>query len=62
MGSIEDGFERIGHLRSASLAGGDAAARHPVQASAGFLAQLDDLPDLVSAPFGFPESHGMLER
>jgi hydrogenase maturation protein HypF len=62
VGSIEDGFERIGHLRSASLAGGDAAARHPVQASAGFLAQLDDLPDLVGAPFEFPDRYAHAVR
>ena len=33
------GFERVAHLRPAALAGGDAAARHPVQAAAGFLDQ-----------------------
>lgn len=52
-GSMKTGFERVAHLRPAALAGGDAAAQHPVQASAGFLAQLDDLPDLTSAPFHF---------
>ncbi len=53
VGSVNTGFERIAHLRSASLPGGDAAAQYPVQASAGFLAQLDSLPDLSAAPFGF---------
>jgi len=53
-GSIAGGFTRVAHLRQAMLAGGDAAARHPVQAAAGFLAQLDGLPDLKQAPFGFP--------
>jgi hydrogenase maturation protein HypF len=52
-GSINIGFERVAHLRSAALAGGDAAAQYPVQAAAGFLAQLDDLPDLTTAPFEF---------
>jgi hydrogenase maturation protein HypF len=54
VGSVKAGFERVGHLRSASLAGGDAAAQYPVQAAAGFLAQLDDLPDLMATPFDFP--------
>src|ERR1700684_3345727 len=57
VGSISDGFERVAHLRRALLAGGDAAAHHPVQAAAGFLVQLDDLPDVTSAPFNFPERY-----
>jgi hydrogenase maturation protein HypF len=57
VGSVATGFERVAHLRSASLPGGDAAAQYPVQAAAGFLAQLDGLPDLMQAPFGFPERY-----
>lgn len=53
-GSLCGGFARVAHLRRALLAGGDAAAHHPVQAAAGFLTQLDDLPDVMSAPFNFP--------
>jgi hydrogenase maturation protein HypF len=56
-GSVRAGFERVAHLRPAALAGGDAAARHPVQAAAGFLAQVDGLPDLTAAPFHFPERY-----
>ena len=56
-GSICQGFERVAHLRPAKLAGGDAAARHPVQAAAGFLAQAADLPDLSAAPFSFSERY-----
>ena len=41
----------------ASLAGGDAAAQHPVQAAAGFLAQIDGLPDLTAPTFRFPERY-----
>ncbi|MGA9039254.1 MAG: carbamoyltransferase HypF [Terriglobales bacterium] len=54
VGSVQDGFERVAHLRRAVLAGGDAAAHHPVQAAAGFLTQVDGLPDMLSAPFDFP--------
>jgi hydrogenase maturation protein HypF len=53
-GSLLAGFERVGHLRGAELPGGDAAAGHPVQAAAGFLAGLDGLPDLTAPPFLFP--------
>ena len=62
VGSVREGFERVAHLRSASLPGGDAAAQYPVQAAAGFLAQIDGLPDLTSPPFGFPvRYHSALE-
>jgi len=56
-GSLRAGFERVAHLRRASLAGGDAAAQHPVQAAAGFLAQIEDLPDLGASPFNFPSRY-----
>lgn len=54
VGSVQDGFSRAAHLRPAALAGGDAAAHFPVQAAAGFLAQVDGLPDVFAAPFSFP--------
>ncbi len=57
VGSIKDGFDRVGHLRGASLPGGDAAAQYPVQAAAGFLAQVEGLPDLASPPFCFPKRY-----
>jgi hydrogenase maturation protein HypF len=57
VGSVLEGFDRVAHLRRAALAGGDAAAHFPVQAAAGFLAQVDDLPNLFDAPFFFPERY-----
>lgn len=56
-GSVRTGFARVAHLRPAVLPGGDAAAQHPVQAAAGFLAFIDRLPDLTAAPFSFPERY-----
>src|SRR5271168_2136522 len=57
VGSIKHGFERMAHLRNTVLPGGDAAAQFPVQASAGFLSQLENLPDMTKAPFNFPERY-----
>jgi hydrogenase maturation protein HypF len=57
VGSVSSGFERVAHVRQAALVGGDQAARHPVQAAAGFLAQVDGLPDLESEPFRFPKRY-----
>lgn len=56
-GSLHDGLDRVDHLRPAWLAGGDAAARWPVQAAAGFLAEIDGLPDVTAPPFGFPDRY-----
>ncbi len=56
-GSVTQGFERVAHLRQSSLAGGDAAAEYPVQAAAGFLTQVDNLPDLAAPPFNFPSRY-----
>lgn len=57
IGSVASGFDRVAHLRRAVLPGGDAAAQYPLQAAAGFLAQIDDLPDLAAAPFLFGERY-----
>ncbi|HMK30566.1 MAG TPA: carbamoyltransferase HypF [Terriglobales bacterium] len=57
VGSIREGFERVAHLRPAALPGGDRAALYPVQAAAGFLGQIDQLPSLHQAPFHFPSPY-----
>jgi hydrogenase maturation protein HypF len=66
-GSVSEGFTRVAHLRSAALAGGDAAAHYPVQAAAGFLAQIDGLSNadrdradslnVLEGPFSFPDRY-----
>jgi hydrogenase maturation protein HypF len=53
VGSLARGFARVAHLRQASLPGGDSAAQFPVQCAAGFLAQIDNLPELTQPPFHF---------
>jgi hydrogenase maturation protein HypF len=53
VGSVREGFDRVAHLRPAALPGGDRAAQFPVQAAAGFLAQLEAVPELMAAPFDF---------
>ncbi len=57
VGSVQEGFTRVAHLRRAALAGGDAAAHYPVQAAAGFLTQVDGLPDVLVEPFAFSERY-----
>ncbi|MBC5816629.1 MAG: Sua5/YciO/YrdC/YwlC family protein, partial [Candidatus Eremiobacteraeota bacterium] len=61
-GTLRSGLRRTMHLREASLPGGDAAARYPVQCAAGFLAQLDALPDMQAAPFHFPGRYFHAQR
>ena len=56
VGSLKEGFKRVGHLDYAKLVGGDAAAKYPVQAAAGFLADMDT-PDLTKPPFNFPDRY-----
>jgi hydrogenase maturation protein HypF len=57
VGSVHQGFTRVAHLRQAALVGGDAAAHFPVQASAGFLTEVDNLPDMLAEPFAFPDRY-----
>lgn len=55
VGSLEEGLARCGHLRPALLPGGDAAAKVPLQALAGFLADRPDRAAEVGRRLGFPE-------
>ena len=63
-GSVIEGFDRVGHLRSVRMPGGDAAARYPVQSAAGFLGdpEFGSDPDLTSAPFNFPHRYSIARR
>ncbi len=64
-GSVVLGFERVGSLSEVMMPGGDAAARHPVQAAAAFLGAFD-AGVLESEPFGFParfrQARGMVAK
>lgn len=62
VGSVATGFEHAGGLRRAVLAGGDAAARFPMQAAAGYLYQLPERVDLTAPPFGFPARYTQARR
>lgn len=68
-GSVTDGLQRVAHLRPALLPGGDAAARFPVQAAAGFIYACDNdgfIDALRKPPFDFPTRYNaalqLLER
>jgi hydrogenase maturation protein HypF len=55
VGSAVKGLERCGHLRYAMLPGGDAAARVPLQALAGFFVDEPDLAINVGKCLSLPE-------
>lgn len=57
VGSLAGGLTRAGHLRPAPLPGGDAAARFPVQAAAGFLYDVEDGIGFDRPPFSFPRRY-----
>jgi hydrogenase maturation protein HypF len=62
IGSVLRGFDRVAHLRQTALLGGDAAARYPVQAAAGFLYELDHLQNLAGPPFNFGSRYQAVRR
>ncbi|MDQ0340934.1 hydrogenase maturation protein HypF [Caldalkalibacillus uzonensis] len=55
VGSLAEGLKRCGHLRYAVLPGGDAAARVPLQALAGFFADMPELATDVGRRLALPE-------
>ena len=60
VGSMVEGFARVAHLRQAVLAGGDAAAHYPVQAAAGFMAQIDVEP--LAFPARYQQSLELIRK
>jgi hydrogenase maturation protein HypF len=61
-GTLSGGLERVAHLRTVSLPGGDAAARFPLQAAAGFLCDGAEGVAFDRAPFSFPERFARAQR
>jgi hydrogenase maturation protein HypF len=62
VGSAAEGFERVGGFAPVRLAGGDAAAKHPVQAAAGFLEHLNERDDMSAEPFCFPAVYAAAQK
>jgi hydrogenase maturation protein HypF len=65
VGSVRDGLERVASLRPVTLAGGDATAAWPVQAAAGFVAQVDEvreLPELFEMPERYHQARRLVAR
>ncbi|MBA2290825.1 MAG: carbamoyltransferase HypF [Gemmatimonadales bacterium] len=66
LGSLRDGLSRVAHLRSAVLAGGDAAVRLPAQGAAGFVRGLAGAEVLLDPPFELParfrQAQQLIER
>ncbi len=62
VGSVSEGFTRSGHLRSATLAGGDAAVRFPAQCAAGFVGGLAGAEALLGPLFGLPARFGQARQ
>lgn len=62
-GSLKNGFERVGSLSPTRLVGGDAAAKWPLQALAGFLLEVEGLEvDFCARPFNLPAKRFRLAK
>lgn len=61
-GTLAGGLRRVAHLHRAMLPGGDAAARFPVQAAAGFLHETDVDVAFDRAPFAFPDRYAQARK
>jgi hydrogenase maturation protein HypF len=57
VGSAAEGLKRCGHLRQALLPGGDAAARMPLQALAGFFQDLPAWAEDIGKRLALPERY-----
>lgn len=62
VGAMDKGFTRAGHLRIATLVGGDAAARFPAQCAAGFVGGIAGAEALLDPLFGLPARFGQAQQ
>ena len=61
VGSISKGFERVNGLAPVVMPGGDAAAKHPVQAAAAYIGARNETV-METEPFCFPDRFRLARR